>query len=566
MDHGESSEIGKDLSESLLLDKDKSQLQHQPGHWNAAAIILGFECLQSTAYFGIYTNLVRYLKTVLHGSNASNAANAAIWNGTSFFTSLIGAFIADTFCGNYQTVFFSSLIFLLGLLIITSTSLIPSLRPSPCEGLVPSCLPATTVQTIASFSGLYLMAFGSGGLKGVVLPLGADQFDENNFAEREQKGIFFHWFYVSFTFGILMSGTLIVFVEESIDWPLGFSICTLCLALALSALIISKPVYRLRKPTGSPLKRILQVLVACFSKISSEIPTDTNLLFETKHTDYKRQRLAHTNDFRFLDKAAIVSDTDGDDIEHRNPWKLCTITEVEELKTVLRLLPIWVTGIIFQAAFSQICTTFILRGSAMETRIFSSLSIPPASLSSFEVVSVMFCVLLYNKIIMPMSKQLFRNGAGLSKLQRMGIGRFLIIIVMVTAGSVETIRLKRIKNGNGLTNITWQLPQYFIAAVSDMFNNISQAEFFYDQAPESMKSLCTAFGLLTVALGSYLSSFIITAVQFVTAQNGRSGWISDDLNDGHLDYFFWVFAGICAVNFMLYLAFAWNFTLKRVVI
>lgn len=192
----------------------------------------------------------------------------------------------------------------------------------------------------------------------------------------------------------------------------------------------------------------------------------------------------------------------------------------------------------------------------METRIFSSLSIPPASLSSFEVVSVMFCVILYNKIIMPMSKQLFRNGAGLTKLQRMGIGRFLIIIVMVTAGSVETIRLKRIKNGNGLTNIAWQLPQYFIAAVSDMFNNISQAEFFYDQAPESMKSLCTAFGLLTVALGSYLSSFIITAVQFVTAQNGRSGWISDDLNDGHLDYFFWVFAGICAVNFMLYLAFA----------
>lgn len=140
------------------------------------------------------------------------------------------------------------------------------------------------------------MAFGSGGVKGVLLSLGADQFDENNSAEREHKGIFFNWFYVSLAFDILTSGTLVVFVEESIDWSLGFSFCTLCMALALSALIISKPVYRIRTPSGSPSKRILRVLVACFSKMSSEIPTDANLLFEIKHTDYKKQRLAHTNE------------------------------------------------------------------------------------------------------------------------------------------------------------------------------------------------------------------------------------------------------------------------------
>ncbi|KAF5759672.1 putative proton-dependent oligopeptide transporter family [Helianthus annuus] len=41
----------------------------------------------------------------------------------------------------------------------------------------------------------------------------------------------------------------------------------------------------------------------------------------------------------FLDKAAVVAPTD-----HTNgsidPWRLCSVSQVEELKAVLRLLPI----------------------------------------------------------------------------------------------------------------------------------------------------------------------------------------------------------------------------------
>ncbi|KAJ0989904.1 hypothetical protein J5N97_008260 [Dioscorea zingiberensis] len=425
----------------------------------------------------------------------------------------------------------------------------------------PVCWNAATVVL-----GLYLVAFGSGGVKGSLLPLGADQFDDKNLAQREQKGLFFNCFYVCITTGILISGTLIVWVQENVDWAIGFSICTLCLALALSALIISKPVYRLRTPSGSPLKRILQVLVASFRKRSSEIPTDTNLFYEIKDKNSKQQRLQHTNEFRFLDKAAIVSDTDHlDDGEHQNPFRLCTITEVEELKALLRLLPVWTTGIIFQAALAQIFTTFIQQGSTMDTKIWS-FSIPPSTLLSFEVMSVMLWVLLYNKIIVPITKKWFSNGVGLTQLHRMGIGRFLSISAMATAALLERKRLERINNGSGLTNIAWQLPQYFIFASSEMFNNISQVEFFYDQAPGSMKSLCSAFGLLTIALGSYLSSFIITVVQLVTARDGSMGWIPDDLNNGHLDHFFWAFAGISAVNFTFYVAFARNSTLKKVIL
>jgi hypothetical protein len=51
-----------------------------------------------------------------------------------------------------------------------------------------------------------------------------------------------------------------------------------------------------------------------------------------------------------------------------------------------------------------------------------------------------------------------------------------------------------------------------------------------------MKSTLTAFALLTVALGNYLSSAIITFIARVTKVWHSPGWIPDDLNKGHLDY------------------------------
>ena len=55
---------------------------------------------------------------------------------------------------------------------------------------------------------------------------------------------------------------------------------------------------------------------------------------------------------------------------------------------------------------------------------------------------------------------------------------------------------------------------------------------------DAMKSMCTSLALLTVALGSYMSSLIYAAVDALTATGGRPGWIADDLDEGHLDYFF----------------------------
>jgi solute carrier family 15 (peptide/histidine transporter), member 3/4 len=73
----------------------------------------GFECLESTAFNGIATNLVVYLETVLHGSNLGSASSVTTWIGTSYLTPIFGAIIADTFWGNYNTILVSLVVYLL---------------------------------------------------------------------------------------------------------------------------------------------------------------------------------------------------------------------------------------------------------------------------------------------------------------------------------------------------------------------------------------------------------------------------------------------------------------------
>ena len=419
-------------------------------------------------------------------------------------------------------------------------------------------------QTVA-FVGLYLVAIGSGGVRSSLLPFGAEQFDDDNATDRESKGSFFSWFYLCVDFGPIVSGLLIVWIQNNVSWGLGFGISTVCIALAFGAFVLATPMYKRRVPTGTPLKRLSQVIVAACRKITLKVPADAGMLYEVSDKVDNQPKIEHTGEFSFLDKAAIIAESDFEEIiqEAGSSWKLCTVTQVEELKILLRLLPIWATSIIMSSAYAQMNTTFIQQGSVMNMSILS-VSVPAASMGSFEVTCVLTWVLLYSKVIAPAVRGLSSNGDGEpSQLQRMGAGRLLMALAMAVSALVEMKRLDSAARGEQIT-IAWQIPQYFFLAGAEVFCYIAQLEFFYAEAPDTMKSTCTSLALLTIALGSYLSSFIYAIVAAFTTTADSPGWICDDLNQGHLDYFFWTMAAMCTLNFVVYSGFAKNYKLKTV--
>ncbi|XP_008678997.1 protein NRT1/ PTR FAMILY 8.3 [Zea mays] len=548
--------VRDDDSLQVPLLKDKKRAGSK-----APAVVLGFECLESTAFNGISTNLVVYLETVLHGSNLASASDVTTWFGTSFLTPVFGAIIADTFLGNYNTILVSLAVYLLGMMFVTFSAFLPT---AAALGGATSVFGAKTV----AFLGLYLVAIGRGGVQSSLAPFGADQFDDANPADRDSKASFFSWFYLCVDFGMIVSGLVIVWVQDNVSWGLGFGISTACLALAFAAFVLATPMYKRRMPTGTPLKSLSQVVVAACRKIALKAPADAGMLFEVSDkVDAAQPKIAHTDEFSFLDKAAIVSESDMEEMSSEeacsSSWKLCTVTQVEELKILMRLLPIWVTSVIVSSAYAQMTTTFIQQGSAMDMSILS-VPVAAASMGSFEVVFLLTWVLLYSKVIVPVLRGFSSGGDGEpSQLQRMGAGRLLMALSMAASALAEMKRLDSAARGEEIT-IAWQLPQYFFMAGAEVFCYIAQLEFFYAEAPDTMKSTCTSLSLLTIALGSYMSSFIYAIVAAFTATPDSPGWISDNLNQGHLDYFFWTMAAMCTLNFVVYSGFAKNYKLKTV--
>jgi peptide/histidine transporter 3/4 len=269
----------------------------------------------------------------------------------------------------------------------------------------------------------------------------------------------------------------------------------------------------------------------------------------------------------FLDKAAVIlwNERDGS----HDPWRLCTITQIEELKILLRMFPIWATGIVFFTVCAQNSSMFIEQGMTLNNRI-GSFKIPPATLSSLDVISVVVWVPIYERLVVPIARRFTGKERGFSELQRMGIGLFVSTIAVAVAALVEIKRLQ-VARAEDLVHqkvpvpmsILWQAPQYLLVGVGEVFTSIGQAEFFYNQSPDAMRSLCSAFALVTVSLGSYLSSFILTLVSYFTTRNGQLGWIPDNLNEGHLDRFFWLITGLSSLNLLVFLYYAQQYKCKR---
>ena len=160
---------------------------------------------------------------------------------------------------------------------------------------------AAALESAAFYAGLYLLALG-GALQPVLTSFGADQFDEAD--ERGRQSSFFNWFYLSINVGSLIGGTVLVWVQSSVSWGLGYGIPALLSAVTVAVFLAGTAAYqRHQPPGGSPLTRVVQVVVAAVSKCSVEAPGDASELHECEADDgmsaiQGSRRLAHTDQFR----------------------------------------------------------------------------------------------------------------------------------------------------------------------------------------------------------------------------------------------------------------------------
>lgn len=544
--------------------KGRPAERSKSGGWTSAAMILGVEACERLTTLGIAVNLVTYLTKTMHLGNATSATTVTNFLGTSFMLCLLGGFIADTFLGRYLTIGIFATVQATGVTILTISTVIPSLRPPKCNlNDSRTCTPATGMQLIVLYLALYLTALGTGGLKSSVSGFGSDQFDESDPEEKSKMTNFFNWFFFFINIGSLGSVTVLVYIQDNLGREWGYGICVLAIVIGLVVFLSGTKRYRFKKLVGSPLTQIAAVFVASWKKRDLELPSDPSLLFNVDDVDEglkkkkkKKQKLPHSKQFRFLDKAAIKDPS----IPAANKWILATLTDVEEVKMVLRMLPIWATTVIFWTVYAQMTTFSVSQATTMDRHI-GNFQIPPASLTVFFVGSILLTVPIYDRLIVPIARKALENPQGLTPLQRIGVGLVLSIVAMIAAALTEIKRL-RVASSNGLSNnpsaqiplsVFWLVPQFLLVGSGEAFTYIGQLDFFLRECPKGMKTISTGLFLSTLSLGFFVSSLLVTIVHKVT---GNKPWLSDNLNQGRLYDFYWLLAILSCLNLAIYLVFA----------
>ncbi|KAK9669299.1 hypothetical protein RND81_13G122400 [Saponaria officinalis] len=451
---------------------------------------------------------------------------------------------------------------------LTLTAAIPGLHPPKCHP-GEHCTEPTTGQFTFLLGGLVFLIIGAGGIRPCNLAFGADQFDPKTESGKRGISSFFNWYYFTLTFAVMISVTLVVYIQSNISWAIGLAIPALFMFLSCAMFFMGTNLYVMVKPQGSPLVSVAQVIVAAFKKRGLRLPEKPAVsLFDFVAPDQSVviPKLPPTNQFRFLEKAAIITEEDliNSDGSPTDPWKLCSIQQAEQVKCLIRVFPILLAGIIYSVSTTTMGNYTVFQALQSDRRLGKNFRIPAASYSIFTMITVTLWIPFYDRIVVPKLRKITGKDDGITVLQKLGVGIAILVICLVTCGICEHFRrvyaltkpilgIDPQRGAISSLSSMWLVIPLALAGFSEAFAMVASVEFYYKQFPENMRSIGAAFLFCGMAVSSYLSSFLQTVVSRLSSGPKNKGWLTNDLNEGRLDYFYYLMAVLEIFNLAYFL-------------
>ncbi|ETO23716.1 hypothetical protein RFI_13462, partial [Reticulomyxa filosa] len=236
--------------------------------------------------------------------------------------------------------------------------------------------------------------------------------------------------------------------------------------------------------------------------------------------------------------------------------------QIDEVIGIVKTLPFLGYFCVYNLVYAQMTSLFYAQGCQMNIYLPHDKQVPIACLNLFDATSIVLLVPLMDKWVIPfLRRKRFKVCVFVTMLQRIGCGLILSALSMVVAAIVEVLRKESASfdvndtssecdSGGGIPvskiSIFSQIPQFFLIGASEVLANTTALEFFFSQSPVKMRSVMTSFYMLTVGIGSWMTSVLIAVVN----ANKDNQWITNNLNHGHLEYYFCLLAVLSVVNFL----------------
>ncbi|KAI4347099.1 hypothetical protein L6164_007948 [Bauhinia variegata] len=322
---------------SMEQKKATQEATSKKGGFRTMPFIIANESFEKVANVGLHVNMIMYLTNEYHYDPATATIILFLWSALSNFMPVMGAFLSDSYMGRFQVISWGLIIDLFGLILLWLTSIIPQARPPHCKLSIERCETPNGGQFMFLVSSFALMSIGAGGIRPCSLAFGADQLynPENPENERLMKS-FFSWYYVSVGVSIAVSATFIVYIQYKAGWVVGFGIPVGLMLFSTVMFFLGSSMYVKVKANKSLFTSFAQVIVVARKNRQLPLPPNKS---DSWYFQKGSSLVEPTNKLRFLNKACIIKnyekdlDSDGMVVD---PWNLCSVTQVEELKALIK--------------------------------------------------------------------------------------------------------------------------------------------------------------------------------------------------------------------------------------
>ncbi|KAJ1961459.1 peptide transporter ptr2 [Dipsacomyces acuminosporus] len=459
----------------------------------AALFVVATEFCERFTYYGIsgpFQNYIQYkYKTDVRPGAINGGQRMATGLGNFFqfwcyVTPILGAVVADQYLGKFKTILLFAIIYALGDLVLTLTSIPASIRSG-------GALPGLIVAMIT-------IGLGTGGIKSNVSPMVAEQYGRYRMFVRKLKNgtevlvdreltvqSIFNWFYWAINVGGL-SAIATTTMEKEIDfWP-AYLLPTLMFVLCIIVFFLGRSKYVITKPTGSIVLKAYRVFKAGLSNYKAA---------KRENRLVSREDGKHVNWLEYAKPSFNIANVNAD-------WD---DKFVDELRIALRACKIFLCYPLFWFCYNQMANNLTSQSGQMNTG-----NVPNDIMQNIDPLCIIILIPLFDRVIYPGFR---RIGLELGPVTRITLGFLLAAISMAYAAVTQHFIYKTGPyyehpgdDGNGFNNISAaiQIPPYLFMAIAEIFASVTGLEYAYKKAPESMKSIVMSIFLFTNAGGSIL--------------------------------------------------------------
>ena len=504
----------------------------QPGRLpRQVPYIIGNEACERFSFYGMRNILVPFLissilLTYLPESEREGMAKDVFHTfviGVYFFP-LLGGWLSDRYFGKYNTVFWLSLVY--------------------CAGH--ACLAMFEDNRTGFYTGLFLIALGSGGIKPLVSAFVGDQFDRTN---KHLAKIVYDAFYWTINFGSFFASLLMPKFLAAYGPSVAFGIPGVLMGIATLIFWMGRHKYVHVPPAPSNPHSFLRVVRSAVFAPGGGRGTVVAIagavlavasLFLIPVMGFVEPVLIAIG--LLIAGGGIGASMQLDRARGTHPDEA-----VDGVRAVLRIMIVFALVTPFWSLFDQKASTWIIQGREMVMPHDQAwwptwLVTEPAQMQALNPIMVMLIIPFNNLVLYPLLR---RMGFEVTALKRMGWGIAFSGIAWIVAGWLQLSI-----DGGEPTSIAWQALPYLLLTFGEVLVSATGLEFAYSQAPQAMKGVIMSFWLLSVSYGNLWVLLTNAAVrnETVTAQIASTG-LSEP---AFLMFFFALFAFAAAAVFALY--------------